>query len=77
MQKKQKNKVKQYGISAVVTVSAELGLHGQMGRYLIILFVKINSRKKEEALKGVVHPKMKIQSSFTHPHADGRIGKGF
>ncbi len=22
--------------------------------------------------KGIVHPKMEIQSSFTHPHADGR-----
>ncbi len=28
-------------------------------------------------LKGIVHPKMKIQLLSTHPHADGRAGEFF
>ncbi len=27
--------------------------------------------------KGIVHPKMKIQSLSTHTHADGRVGEVF
>ncbi len=29
------------------------------------------------AFKGIVHPKMKIQSSYTQPHADGKSGEVF
>ena len=29
------------------------------------------TRKRSNTTKGHVHPKMKIQSKCTHPHADG------
>ncbi len=39
------------------------------------MIILINSITSTDCIKGIVHPKMKIQSLSTHPHADGKTGE--
>ncbi len=45
----------------------------QKHKYLLSQLSGLTTNEEKLTLKGIVHPKMKIQSISTHPHADGWV----